>query len=204
MSNRGFTAFFAVLVSSLTLAVGISIFDLLSRELELSQTAAQSQFAIFAADTAAECALYWDMHYSNGSTNDHGGSKSAFATTTIGSPYDQLSVGSGSNLFCDTLDISMNPPPAVDWSQYTNSTYGCPSTRGNAWCVVTDDVSHLAATTTFSISIPTAKQTYCATVVVAKYASPGNPSRTSITSHGFNTCSATGITRLERTLQVNY
>jgi hypothetical protein len=54
------------------------------------------------------------------------------------------------------------------------------------------------------VAIPTTKQTYCAIVVVAKYATAGNPSRTSITSHGFNTCGATGITRLERTLQVNY
>src|SRR3990167_2937388 len=59
--KKGFTIFFAMLVGSLALAVGVAIYDLTARELDLSQTATQSQYAIYAADTGAECALYWDF-----------------------------------------------------------------------------------------------------------------------------------------------
>jgi hypothetical protein len=41
----------------------------------------------------------------------------------------------------------------------------------------------------------------CVKVEVGK---SGNPSQTTIISHGYNTCSATNALRLERTLQVNY
>lgn len=88
---RGFTIFFAVLVASLSLAVGLAIYDLLIRELELSQTATQSQYAIYAADAGAECALYWDSKY----TDDD---KSAFGTSSTDSW--------GSSVFCNTQEIS--------------------------------------------------------------------------------------------------
>ena len=49
-----------MLVGSLALAVGLAIYDLTIRELDLSAVATQSQYAVYAADTGAECALYWD------------------------------------------------------------------------------------------------------------------------------------------------
>jgi hypothetical protein len=52
---------FAVLVASVLLAVGISIFNLTVKELILSAAGRESQFAFYAADTGAECALYWDF-----------------------------------------------------------------------------------------------------------------------------------------------
>ena len=55
--NKGFTLFFALLVSSLALAIGVSIYDITVRELNLSEAATQSQYAVYAADTGAECAL---------------------------------------------------------------------------------------------------------------------------------------------------
>lgn len=60
-NNGGFTIFFAMLVGGLALAIGVAIYDLTVRELDLSGTATQSQYAIYAADTGAECALYWDF-----------------------------------------------------------------------------------------------------------------------------------------------
>ena len=57
-----------MLVGGLALAVGIAIYDLTVRELDLSGTATQSQYAIYAADTGAECALYWDVKNPSGSS----------------------------------------------------------------------------------------------------------------------------------------
>jgi len=118
-SRGGFTAFFAVLVASLALSVGLAIYDLLIRQLTLSQVATQSVYAIFAADTAIECALYWDNKAS--SLN---GSPSIFATSSA----------SGNAVFsgtanCNTQNIVAQGPPQVDIDsgQYT----GCVI---NAWC----------------------------------------------------------------------
>ncbi|TSC69171.1 MAG: hypothetical protein G01um101456_315 [Parcubacteria group bacterium Gr01-1014_56] len=176
-TKRGFTAFFAVLISSLALAVGLSIYDLLVRGLLLSQTASQSQYAIFAADAGVECALYWDAK-----APILNGSPSVFGTSS-GSTWG------ASPIACNTQNITVQGPPLADLVQYP----GCSS---SAWCITSNSN---AATTTFTIFFT--PQTYCATVVVAK---SGNPSQTSVVSHGFNDCTTTGPVRLERALQVRY
>lgn len=62
-SQRGFTLLFSVLVSSLLLAIGLAVFNIGQKELILSSTARESQFAFYAADTGIECALYWDFKH---------------------------------------------------------------------------------------------------------------------------------------------
>lgn len=59
--KRGFTLLYAVLISSILLAIGIAIFEITVRELRLSSVARESQYAFFAADSGIECALYWDV-----------------------------------------------------------------------------------------------------------------------------------------------
>lgn len=97
ITNRGFTIFFAMLVGALALSVGAAIYDLTVRELDLSQTATQSQYAIYAADTGAECALYWDLKCTLGSCF----AGSAFATSS------QTTVP-GSGVVCNGVDIASN------------------------------------------------------------------------------------------------
>lgn len=60
-AERGFALLFAVLTASVLLSVGLSIFNLTVKELILSSAGRESQFAFYAADTGAECALYWDF-----------------------------------------------------------------------------------------------------------------------------------------------
>ncbi|KKW45527.1 MAG: hypothetical protein UY98_C0044G0005 [Candidatus Kaiserbacteria bacterium GW2011_GWA2_58_9] len=62
-SQKGFTLLLAALVSSIVLALGTSIFQLAQKELTLSSIGRDSQFAFYAADSGAECALYWDVRY---------------------------------------------------------------------------------------------------------------------------------------------
>ncbi|MDB5225213.1 MAG: seg [Candidatus Adlerbacteria bacterium] len=182
-NKKGFTIFFAMLVGSLALAVGLAIYDLTVRELELSAAASQSQYAIYAADTGVECALYWDSKY--------GGSGSAFGTSTA-------STWGSSVLNCNGADIKVTPPPAADVTRYTE----CPASP-SAWCTSS---TASEATTTFSVSIPsggTPAQTYCAVVQVSKVTLSG-VLYTTILSRGYNNCQALGVARLERTLKVNY
>ncbi len=60
-SNTGFAMLFAVLTASLLLTIGISIFNISLKELTISTNTRESQIAFFAADSARECALYWDV-----------------------------------------------------------------------------------------------------------------------------------------------
>jgi hypothetical protein len=159
---RGFTVFFAVLVSSLALAVGLALYDLLSRELVLSQTTTQSQYAIYAADTGAECALYWDSK-----APLLGGAPSVFGSSSASS-------WGASPINCNAVDIT--------------TLWGTPQKTA------------AAATTTFTLQIGAANGP-CAKITVAK---SGDPSKTTITSQGYNTCQTGGMVRLERTLQINY
>lgn len=85
--------FFAVLVASLALSIGMAIYDLVVRELQVSSTTEQSQYAIYAADSAAECALYWDFNFN--------GAESAFATSSTDT--DALAA---TGLSCNGQDIT--------------------------------------------------------------------------------------------------
>jgi hypothetical protein len=60
-TKRGFTLLLAALVSSIALSLGAAIFGLAQKEVILASLSKGSQYAFYAADTAAECALYWDV-----------------------------------------------------------------------------------------------------------------------------------------------
>ncbi|HVY72678.1 MAG TPA: hypothetical protein VG984_01315 [Candidatus Paceibacterota bacterium] len=98
---KGFTIFFATLVASLALAIGLAIYDITVRQLSLSTTVVQSHYAIFAADSGVECALYWDAKYGGGGsafTGSFGQSAQKVVYLTSGSswtvPNDWSSINS--------------------------------------------------------------------------------------------------------------
>lgn len=59
--TRGFTLLLAALIASIVLGLGSSIFVIARKQVTLSSLGRDSQFAFYAADTGAECALYWDI-----------------------------------------------------------------------------------------------------------------------------------------------
>lgn len=174
--KRGFTLFFAMLVGSLALAVGLAIFDLTLRELQLSAVATQSQYAIYAADTGAECALYWDTKCSLGGCAS--GSVFATSTNTNGGTFPPAA-----GVVCNGQDVAATAVIAATWPAASNAN---------------------AATSSFTMYVSSQSQasapTSCALVAVSK---SGNPLHTTVVSHGYNTCTP-GALQLERTLQVSY
>jgi hypothetical protein len=60
-NKRGFALLFSVLLSSLLLTIGLSIFSITLKELAISTASRQSVHAFYAADSGRECALYWDI-----------------------------------------------------------------------------------------------------------------------------------------------
>jgi hypothetical protein len=77
-TRRGFTLFIALIVSSLLLAVGLSLSTIILKQLIFSNSGKESQLAFYAADSGAECALYWDRKGVDGYTTFDG----AFATSS--------------------------------------------------------------------------------------------------------------------------
>ena len=79
---RGVTLLISVILTSVVLSVALALLDITYKQVLLSGSAKQSQYAFYNADTAMECALYWDQQ------------KNAFDYTTP--------LGAGS-LLCNTL-----------------------------------------------------------------------------------------------------
>jgi hypothetical protein len=60
-NKKGFVILFTVLIASITLTIALGIASVSYREVLLSATSKDAQYSFFAADTGAECALYWDI-----------------------------------------------------------------------------------------------------------------------------------------------
>src|SRR3989344_1182654 len=62
LSQRGgYALMLSIVVSSIVLSIGISLLNIVQKELILSATGRDSQFAFYAADAGLECVLYWDL-----------------------------------------------------------------------------------------------------------------------------------------------
>jgi len=70
IQSKGFALLYTSLISSLLLSLALSISVIVMKDIRLSSISRESQKAFYAADTAAECALYWDFR------------KDKFATST--------------------------------------------------------------------------------------------------------------------------
>ncbi|MFA6552557.1 MAG: hypothetical protein WCT19_03605 [Candidatus Paceibacterota bacterium] len=102
INNRkaGFAMLYAVLLGSLMMAIGIAIAGIASRELVLSSAGKESQFAFYAADTGAECALYWDI------------TQGIFSTST--DPATACNFNPAYCMKCNNLDVS-----PISWVHYS-------------------------------------------------------------------------------------
>jgi hypothetical protein len=59
--KNGFTILFAVIVSALVLAIGISIANIVMKQLRIASLGRESQIAFYAADSGSECVMYYDL-----------------------------------------------------------------------------------------------------------------------------------------------
>lgn len=99
-ARRGFTLFYAVLTSSLLLAIGLAIFNITFKELVLSSGARESSNAFYAADTGLECALYWDLRHAAISSPAFGFYGDSLASGLAG--YWRFEDGTGSLIAVDS------------------------------------------------------------------------------------------------------
>jgi len=118
-SNRGFTLLLASLIASLMTALGIAMFTIAQKEVRLSSVARDSQFAFYAADAGAECALY--LHY----VHDAFATSTAFTNTSL--------------IKCDDtalLDLASGVPKvSLGGATQTTFRYDMSSGDGKNYCV---------------------------------------------------------------------
>lgn len=174
--NKGFTLLFAVLVSTLVLSVGASIISIALKQIILSGSARDSQFAFYAANTGIECGLYWDL------IGIDGVSEPVFATSSESAIPSSASIACGAS-----RNIT------IDGDTYDESD------ENDVWDLQADIDS---ATTTFRVLIENVE--YCADISVSKYQDSSDRTRTIINSRGYNTCDENNARRIERGLRITY
>jgi hypothetical protein len=63
MTKPGFTLLISLILTSVTLALGVALLDVAYKQILLSSSAKQSQYAFYSADATLECVLYWDQRF---------------------------------------------------------------------------------------------------------------------------------------------
>lgn len=117
---RGFTLLLSVLVASTLLAIGYEIFNLASKNVLLSLSGRESQFAFFSADSGVECALYADIQLDAFASTSPvteitcGDTPSTFTRSVQGQTFRTefaITYGSGLNQQCVNVIVTRTDTP---------------------------------------------------------------------------------------------
>ena len=192
--KNGFALLIATLISGLFLAIGAVIFKISYIEFILSSVGRDSQFAFYAADTAAECALYWDRKYVGN------GSDTVSSAFNVYNQADGNHENSNRQRIINGLSTSISCADGsfLSVGNGTNGSNGDFTRGGSAW------------QTFFRFQVnPGNPNSACAEVVVEKqYNESGNlalsnpANKTLIVSRGYNTCDVNNSRRVERAVQI--
>ena len=182
---------FALLFTSILLIISSSVYNLFLKEILFSGAARESQFAFYAADSGAECALYYDLKWA-GATGE----------VAFPHPFDN-SITFPPGVTCNGFNLSTSNGFSVDCMDEVGTDL-FPTTCGSG--------NHDGTLTTFSFPIdPIAlyEDEPCASVTVYKYKDPldlGNPDKmqTRIISAGYNRCGTDDERRIERAIRIIY
>ena len=184
-NERGFVLYLSILLSGLAISVGLFMLNVTQREVLFSGYARAADNAFYAAETGAECALYWDLVGVN--------KRTAFPQV--------LSDGEAflGQLICDPSWTEAEAGPGASAPVVTAATG--PSGGGILG----------SATTAFDFNVMVNGQGYCASVVVTKVLSAAGGVFTSITSSGYSVdCASIGSSgttdtdRFRRTVRLSY
>lgn len=100
-SEHGFALLVSILVSSIVLAIGLSIITITLKQLQFSNIGRESEIAFYAADAGMECALYYDY-------------------STNGGHFDYQTTMSPNNITCMGQTLDVTPSAPVGSTQTTN------------------------------------------------------------------------------------
>ena len=126
-----FTLLMSVLISSVLLALGYEIYNLAVKDVALSSSGRESQFAFFAADTGIECALWADSKLDAFATSSDiielncGTATSTLARETVGTDYIttfDVTTGAGIRTQCTTIVVTREEPKETTIEAYGHNT----------------------------------------------------------------------------------
>ena len=103
--KEGVALYVAITITGALVLVSFAIINIALKQITISTLSRDSQAAFYAADSGAECALFWDLKNSTGS---------AFSTssaTQISCFRNSETVGGGGSNGTSTFDISFAPDP---------------------------------------------------------------------------------------------
>lgn len=211
VQSKGFVILYAVVISSLVLAVGISIISIATKQLKISGLGSQSQYAFYAANTGTECALFWDLH---GYLVDIGSGISN-RVAVFPSPLTNGCLGTHP---CSVSEVplgSESPTPTGQFEVVCSGTEIMFNDPGDPldgkWESIASNVVPPAIgaknTTRFTVRLDPTDATLassCARVTVTKELTGLTEVRTTIDSRGYNTCDDTNPRQVERGLRYTY
>ncbi len=181
--QRGFVLLFTVLTASVILAATLAISRIVTKEILLASVGRDSQQAFFAADSGAECAIYW---------NNQG----KFAETPSAGSANEIKCN-GYTLTDGVENLLLN---SLNWN-IIKADFGKTDLGGNIGKNKIDG----SLVSVFALSVkeppsgsPPSLADGCALVVVIRNTTRGI---TSIISRGYNTCRV-AKRRVERALEV--
>ena len=130
--SKGFALLIAVLVSSVVLAVGISMITITLKEYLFSGVGRESEIAFYAADAGMECALYWDTS-SQGGKFDLAAAVDSISCmgSTVATPRGgtsgtqkqfQFEWSSSGQIVCSKIGVTKYFDPSADVSMGTLGT----------------------------------------------------------------------------------
>ncbi len=93
-TSSGFTLLIAIILSSVVLTLALALLDVAYKQVVLASSAKNSQYAFYNANTALECALYYDQRFDFFNTNPTGLSQGSVTCNGQVVSFTQLRVGS--------------------------------------------------------------------------------------------------------------
>lgn len=137
---KGVALLIAILLATVSLLLGISLLDIAYKQVVLASTAKNSYLSFYAADTALECALYWDQAVNEFAYSDSATSGTITCNNTSVT-YTASRSGSGAsavrisrfNMPCSnstTAAVTVYKYASASTTIYANGYNNCSTTDG--------------------------------------------------------------------------
>lgn len=215
--QKGYTLLFSMLLTSLILAVAVSILGISRKELMLSTSSKDSQAALFAADSGLDCAMYLDFK-NTFPPSDVLLSLGPVKNFTIDVKNETVAtqVKTNSRVLSRIVPIayaSTPTPTPLNSTVVTMAPISAPVAYCNNKTMYTrvEPSTNLSpgdpVTYTFSYGLSTGSNNPadpCVIVKVTKKYTADGTLQTVIESYGHNNCIVEGARRVERAIRVTY
>ncbi len=110
--NKGFILILTLIVMSFVLMIGLGIYNIILKEIQISNLGKDSQIALYAADSGIECALYWDIKKGMVSSSNPSNIKCFNRDISLpGTPTNTFESNNLDNNSCVRVTITKSIPP---------------------------------------------------------------------------------------------